>query len=176
MSPNEELDGIDVNDDKHIQTRWIELLVAACFACVGALVVMDSLRTGHAWGSDGPQPGYFPFYVGCLMLAGAGWLILITCLRWRQEGGLGVFAHVRELRLMLKMLVPTTLYLLAIVWLGIYLASWGFISAFMVWQGRYAWGRSLLVGLCISASLFVLFEIWFQLPLPKGPVEHALGY
>ena len=77
---------------------------------------------------------------------------------------------------MLKMLIPTVVYLLAIVWLGMYLASWIFISAFMVWQGRYGYVKSMLVGLGISSALFVLFEIWFQLPLPKGPVEIGLGY
>ncbi|MBU6280555.1 MAG: tripartite tricarboxylate transporter TctB family protein [Actinomycetales bacterium] len=165
-----------MNDEKPIQLRWIELLVALCFVGVATLVIVDSLRTGNAWGSDGPQPGYFPFYIGCLMLAGAGWVILQTCLRWRSDGGRSVFTEARQWRLVLKMLVPTGLYLLVLAVLGIYLASLAFISGFMVWQGRYAWGRSLAVGLLISATLFLLFEIWFQLPLPKGPVEQWLGY
>ena len=165
-----------MNTDQPIQSRWVELLVAACFAAVSVLVIHDSLRTGHEWGTDGPQPGYFPFYIGCLMLAGAAWIVLTTCLHWRRDGGHSVFAHRSEWRLMLKMLIPTVVYLLAIVWLGMYLASWIFISAFMVWQGRYGYVKSMLVGLGISSALFVLFEIWFQLPLPKGPVEIGLGY
>ena len=176
MSPNEPPADATANERGHIQTRWMELLIAACFAGVGALVVSDSLRTGNAWSSDGPQPGYFPFYIGCLMLAGAAWQILATCLRWRAEGGRGVFAERAQWRLVLKMLLPTVAYVLVLSLLGIYLASWIFIAAFMIWQGRYGRVRSLAVGLCISASLFLLFEIWFQLPLPKGPVEHWLGY
>jgi hypothetical protein len=165
-----------VKTDKPIQSRWVELLVASCFAAVSLLVIHDSVRTGNAWGSDGPEPGYFPFYVGCLMLAGAAWVALSTCLCWRRDGGRRIFAQQSEWRLMLKMLIPTVVYSLAIVGVGIYLASWVFISAFMVWQGRYAYLRSVLVGCGISLAMFVLFEIWFQLPLPKGPVETWLGY
>jgi hypothetical protein len=165
-----------MSTDKPIQSRWVELWVAACFAAVSILVILDSLRTGNDWGTDGPQPGYFPFYIGCLMLAGAVWIVMTTCLHWRRDGGNRVFAHRHEWRLMLKMLIPTAVYLLAIAWLGIYVASWIFISAFMVWQGRYAYLRAILVGLTISAALFGLFEIWFQIPLPKGPLDMGWGY
>ena len=96
-----------MSTDPPIQTRWIELLVAVCFAVAGVVVVLDSQRVGNAWGSDGPQPGYFPFYIGCLMLAGAAWVFLQTCWRWRQDGGSQVFAQAHEWRLMLKMLLPT---------------------------------------------------------------------
>ena len=77
---------------------------------------------------------------------------------------------------MLMMLLPTVAYLVSIAWLGIYLSSCVFIAAFMVWQGRYSTLKSALVGLCISAALFLLFEVWFMLPLPKGPIETWLGY
>lgn len=165
-----------MKSDKPIQLRWVELLVAACFAGAGALVVTDSLRIGNAWGSDGPEPGYFPFYIGCLMLAGAIWVIVQTLLTWRKEGGEAVFAERSEFRLMLLMLVPTTLYVVAIFLLGIYLASLLFIAAFMVWQGKYSALKSFSVGFGVSAFLFLLFEIWFLLPLPKGPIESWLGY
>ena len=64
--------------DSHLQMRWMELLVAACFLGVSLLVITDSLRVGNAWGTDGPEPGYFPFYIGCLLFGGAAWIILQT--------------------------------------------------------------------------------------------------
>jgi hypothetical protein len=51
-----------------------------------------------------------------------------------------------------------------------------FISSFMVWQGKYSLLKSGLVGLCVSGVLFLLFDVWFLLPLPKGPLETFLGY
>ena len=57
----------------HIQQRKIEIVVALFFALIGAIVVYDSVRVGYVWASDGPQPGYFPFRIGCILLAGAAW-------------------------------------------------------------------------------------------------------
>jgi hypothetical protein len=160
----------------HLQMRWMELLVAACFVAAGWLVISDSIRVGNAWGSDGPEPGFFPFYIGCLMLSGAAWVIVQTLLTWRQDQGDSVFAEKHEFHLMLLMLIPTTVFTAAIFVLGIYLASLIFIAAFMVWQGKYSYFKSIFVGTGISAALFFLFEIWFLLPLPKGFVETWLGY
>lgn len=160
----------------HLQMRWMELLVAACFVATGALVISDSLRVGNSWANDGPEPGYFPFYIGCLMLGGAAWVILQTLLTWKQEGGKEVFAEKHEFNLMLLMLVPTAVFVAGIFVLGIYLAALIFIAAFMVWQGKYSYFKSIAVGAGISAALFILFEIWFLLPLPKGFIETWLGY
>jgi hypothetical protein len=55
-------------------------------------------------------------------------------------------------------------------------ASLIFIAAFMVWQGKYSYFKSIVVGSGISAALFVLFEVWFMLPLPKGFIHTWLGY
>jgi len=86
----------------HLQMRWIELLVAACFVGVSLLVITDSIRVGNAWGSDGPEPGYFPFYIGCLLLGGASWVIVQTLLAWKQDEGKQVFAEQHEFNLMLR--------------------------------------------------------------------------
>jgi len=160
----------------HLQMRWMELLVAACFVGAGLLVITDSIRVGNAWGSDGPEPGYFPFYIGCLMVGGAAWVILQTLLTWKQDDGKEVFAEKHEFNLMLLMLMPTAVFVAGIFVLGIYVAALIFIAAFMVWQGKYSSFKSIAVGAGISAALFVLFEIWFLLPLPKGFIETWLGY
>jgi len=165
-----------MKSDAPLQMRWMELLVAACFVGAGLLVITDSLRVGNSWGSDGPEPGYFPFYIGCLMLGGAAWIILQTLLAWRQDDGQEVFAEKHEFNLMLLMLTPTVVFTAAIFVLGIYVASLIFIAVFMVWQGKYSYFKSMAVGTSISAALFGLFEIWFLLPLPKGFIEIWLGY
>ena len=162
--------------NSHLQMRWMELLVAACFMGVSLLVITDSIRVGKAWGSDGPEPGYFPFYIGCLLLGGAAWVILQTLRGWKQDDGEESFAQKHEFRLMLLMLIPSAAFTASIYVVGIYLASLIFIAAFMVWQGKYSYFKSIAVGTGISAALFALFEIWFTLPLPKGWIETWLGF
>jgi hypothetical protein len=109
-------------------------------------------------------------------LGGATWVIVQTLLTWKQDDGKEVFAEKHEFNLMLLMFIPTAVFVAAIFVLGIYVASLIFVAAFMVWQGKYSYFKSITVGLGISAALFLLFEIWFSLPLPKGLIETWLGY
>ena len=60
--------------------------------------------------------------------------------------------------------------------LGLYVASAVFIAAFMVWKGRYRLLATSSVALGVPVALFLLFEVWFLVPLPKGPLERMLGY
>ena len=73
------------------------------------------------------------------------------------------------------MLVPTVVYVALIGWMGFYLASILFIGFFMIWLGRYSWLKSSIVALSVNVVTFLLFEIWFKVPLPKGPIESLLG-
>jgi hypothetical protein len=51
-----------------------------------------------------------------------------------------------------------------------------FIAAFMRWLGRFPIYKIAPVALLVPFALFMLFEIWFLVPLPKGPLEDWLGY
>ena len=32
------------------------------------------------------------------------------------------------------------------------------------------------IGLAVALVLFFMFDIWFLVPLPKGPIEDMLGF
>ena len=162
--------------EKTIQMRWMELVVAALFVLVGAIVIKDSFRTGFRWGTDGPQPGYFPFYIGLILIMGAIWVAIQTIRNWKKDGGEETFSKLDEFKLVLKMLVPTLIYVVVLIYLGLYVASILFIAFFMMWQGKYSYFKSFGVGFAVTAILFGLFELWFLVPLPKGPIEALFGY
>jgi hypothetical protein len=165
-----------MSEEKHLQTRWFELIVAGLFGLVGTIVMFDSIRVGKDWGEDGPQAGYFPFYIACTLIGGALFVAYQTVRDWRADGGKDVFATYEQAGLMLKMFLPMVAYVVTVMFLGLYDASALFIAAFMVWQGKYSILRSALVGISVSVVLFLLFEIWFKVPLPKGPLEQLFGY
>lgn len=158
-----------------LRTRWVELTFALLIATAGAVVIYDSARIGAQWGSDGPQAGYFPWLTGCALALSGGWIAAVTLWRWKQLRG-DVFVSWTKLKPVMAMLLPTIAYVVLIKLLGIYVASALFIGGFMVWQGRYKWLATLGVGLGVPVALFLLFEIWFLVPLPKGPIERMLGY
>ena len=150
-----------------------EIFVAALFLLAGAIVVYDSLRLGAKWTEDGPEAGYFPFYIG-LILCISTFVNLIAALLPKDDGG-AVFVEVGQLKLVLSVLVPTSVYVGLIGWLGIYVASIVFIGFFMRWLGKYAWWKLAAVSVGNSVFFFIIFEVWFKIPLPKGPLEALLG-
>jgi hypothetical protein len=150
-----------------------ELAVAALFFALGALVVYDSVRLGAKWAEDGPQAGYFPFYIG-MVICLSSLFNFARALAIRPEKD-KTFVEVGQLTLVLTVLVPTAIYAAAIGWIGIYVASVLFIGFFMRWLGRYPWWKVAAVSVGNSVVFFVIFEVWFKIPLPKGPLEAWLG-
>lgn len=152
----------------------VDLVVALIIVAFGALVVFESYRLGSSWGSDGPQAGYFPFYIG-LLICISGAVVAVQCVpRFRADTK--VFVERGQLKQVLTVLLPTMAYVLSVQLIGIYVSAMAFIGLFMRFIGRYGWLRSGLVGLSVGVAAFLVFEIWFEIPLPKGPVESLIGY
>ena len=171
-----------------VSMRAVEIGVAALLFAFGATVLIDSYRLGASWGSDGPESGYFPFYIGALIcLSSVATLaqVLIADMKAREGGFAGAIARRRSqfvsrsaFRQVLSVLLPSIAYVLFVQLIGIYVASAVYIAVFMAWLGKYSFMKSALVGLCVTASIFVLFEVWFKVPLYKGIVNPLawLGY
>jgi putative tricarboxylic transport membrane protein len=156
------------------RTVTVDLVVAALIFALGALVVWESHRLGSSWASDGPQAGYFPFYIGLLTCI-CSVVVFVQCLLKRGTDR-SVFVSAEQFKQVLIILLPSTAYVLGIQLIGIYVPSALFIGLFMKFVGKYSGLRSVLVGAGVAVISFVLFEIWFRIPLPKGPVERLFGY
>jgi hypothetical protein len=152
----------------------VDLVVAVLIFTLGALVAWDSHRLGSSWGSDGPQAGYFPFFVG-LLICFCSVVVFVQSLRQLKTDH-AVFATFEQLKQVMVILGPSIGYVVGVQYIGLYVSSAIFILGFMKVVGKYSWLRSLLVGAGVSVISFVLFEIWFKIPLPKGPVENLLGF
>ena len=157
-----------------MKERGPELVVAALLMVVACLVIKDSLRVGIGWADDGPRSGYFPFYIGLLLLGSSGAVFLSTLLKWRTKAA--IFAEREQLATVYAMLVPMTVYILAMVWLGIYLPSALLIGYFMRRYGKFGWVPTSSVAIAVPLAFFIVFERWFLVPLPKGPIETWLGF
>lgn len=164
----------DRRDPVHtVHTRGPEVAVAALLLAIAALVITDSLRVGIGWADDGPRSGYFPFYIGLLLAASSGWVLVAQLLRWRSDHS--EFATRAQVGLVVSVLVPMGVYVGAILVLGIYVASAGLIGFFMVRHGKYPAKLSVPVALGVPLFFYAVFEKWFLVPLPKGPIEQLLG-
>jgi putative tricarboxylic transport membrane protein len=154
-------------------TRWPELAVAGLLVAIAALVITDSIRVGTGWGDEGPRAGYFPFYIGLLLLGSAGTILVSQLMRWKAEDPL--FAENSQLKSVVAVLIPSVLYVIGISLAGIYLASLVLIAYFMRRYGKYGWMPTASVAIGVPLFFFFVFERWFLVLLPKGPIEAMFG-
>ena len=165
-------------DKSAASVKIVDAFTAIVIFLFGAVVIWDSWRLGAKWGSDGPEAGYFPFYIG-LILCVASAINFIRALRDKSDDS---FVSVSSLKMIMSVMVPTVIYVALIDGvgpvpaLGIYVASTIFIALFMKWLGKYAWPMTIAVSIGVPVVFFLLFEIWFKVPLPKGPLEAAFGH
>src|SRR5262245_35734360 len=153
--------------------RSVELGVAVAIAMFALIVIAGSIQAGVGWGAEGPRAGFFPFYVGLVILA-ASIINLGAVISRRDDDRL--FAEWGQLRQVMAMLVPTTIYVALVPWIGIYVSSMLLIAVFMRWLGRYRWGIIAAVAVGVPVVTFIIFEKSFLVPLPKGPIEEYLGF
>jgi len=176
-----------------VSNRTMEIVVALLLLGGCAIVLYDCFRIGFGWREgEGPAPGYFPFWVAVIL--GISSLInLVNAIR--GEGSGEIFVALRPFGRVLAVLLPSFVYVLLIgglslgpfprlgigepisfPGLGIYVASAIFIFAFMIVVGREGPLKALSVSIGVPIALFFMFEKWFLVPLPKGPLEAWLGY
>lgn len=161
-------------DARVVGSRGPEVGVAAFLFAIGALVVGDSLRVGIGWADDGPRSGYFPFYIGLMLLGSSGYILVRALLGWRASTS--EFASREQIRMVFAVFVPMVVYVALVAGIGIYVASFLLIAYFMRRHGRYGWPVTAIVSAAVPIAFFLIFERWFLVLLPKGPLERALGF
>jgi hypothetical protein len=155
-------------------TRAVETVVYFLLAGLALLLAFDNWRTGMGWEAEGPQAGYFPFYLS-IVLAAASIYGLVSIFLSRMDEN-KVFVTRDQLRRVMQVFIPTFLFCLATQWLGLYVASFLLIAGFMWLVGRIALWKSLLTSFVFSMAMFVTFDIAFDVIMPKGPLEALFGY
>jgi putative tricarboxylic transport membrane protein len=169
VSENEDLQSSVVSN------RTMNIVVALVLMAVAAVVMITCYRLGAGWAKDvGPDSGYFPFYVALFMFIACG-ATLVQSLFARGAGG-GSFIGHGEMIMVLQVLIPMSIFVVLSIYIGIYISTFLFISFFMTWHGRYSIYKTVPVAVLVPIVLFIIFEIWFLVPLPKGPFEAWLGY
>jgi hypothetical protein len=149
-----------------------DVVVASILAALGVLVIGASVRMGIGWGSDGPQGGFVPFWLATVLVSCSALTIVRAARRRSQKRFVGREQLVR----VLQVLVPAAGMIVLTPYLGIYVASAVYMTLYMRWAGRYSWGASVALPLAFTVVAFLVFERWFLVPLPKGPIEAWLGY
>jgi putative tricarboxylic transport membrane protein len=152
--------------------RAAEFVTASVLILLGGVVLFDAVRIGFGWGSDGPRSGFFPFWLALIMV--------VTCAVILAQAALGArgksFVSREQLAPVLKVLWPATAAVALMHFVGLYVASALYMGFYMRWVGRHSWVTVVVIALALPIASFLIFEKWFLVPMPKGPLEHWLGY
>jgi hypothetical protein len=152
--------------------RVADLVTALALMAVGGIVIADALRLGIGWSLEGPESGFFPFWLAVLMVATAG---VIALQAWGRATTT-VFVTRAQLRPVVSVLAPAVAMVLVMEVLGLYVAAGLYLMFYMRWVGRHPWSLTAALGVGIPLVTFVIFERWFLVPMPKGPLEAWLGF
>lgn len=161
------------NQDSVVSVRTMEIVTALMFIVIGIVVMVGSLKLGAKWGSDGPESGYFPFYISLIILICSS-VTLIQSIKAKEQAK-ETFVEREPFRQVMAVLIPAALFVLGVQLIGIYVAGVVYIAFFMVWLGKYSLMKALPVGLVVGVLLYMMFEYWFQIPLPHGTLFNPLA-
>jgi hypothetical protein len=160
-----------------VGTRWVELGLTLFTTLIGAVVMFGSVEQGIGWGDAGPEPGYFPFYIGLLLSAASVGNAVLTLVRWQAMSV--AFVSRDAFRQVLSVFVPIALFVGVMPFTGIYMASACFIAWFM-WRDKVRvkpYGKLMIGSVSLGAVLasYLIFALWFKVPLDAGPMGDLIA-
>jgi len=152
--------------------RAAELVTASVLMLLGGGVLFDAVRLGFGWGADGPQSGFFPFWLALIMVVACGIIFIQAAFDDTDKS----FVSREQFGSVLKVLWPAVAAVALMHFVGLYVASALYMGFYMRWVGRHSWVTVVAIALGIPIGSFLVFEKWFLVPMPKGPLEQWLGY
>lgn len=163
------------NQDSVISVRMMDIITALLFIGVGLVVMVGSIKLGASWGSDGPEAGYFPFYISLIIILSSVVTLYQAAVVDRKKKKES-FVDKESFKQVMAVLLPALVFILGVQLIGIYISSVIYIAIFMVWLGKYPAWKAIAVSVGVSATLYLMFEYWFQVPLPHGSWINPLEF
>lgn len=163
------------NQDSVISVRAMDIITSLAFLAIGLTVMIGSLKLGASWGADGPEAGYFPFYISLIIMLSST-VTLYQAVIVNKNKETETFVEREPFKQVMAVLLPAIVFVLGVQLIGIYVSSALYIAIFMVWLGKYPIWKAVAVSVGVSVALYLMFEFWFQVPLPHGSWLNPLEF
>ena len=163
------------NQESAISVRAMDIITSIVFLAIAITVMVGSLKLGASWGADGPEAGYFPFYISLIILLSST-VTLYQAAIVNKKKKTESFVEKEPLKQVMAVLLPAIVFVLGVQLIGIYVSSAFYIAIFMVWLGKYPIWKAIAVSVGVSVALYLMFEFWFQVPLPHGSWFNPLEF
>jgi putative tricarboxylic transport membrane protein len=147
--------------------RVTDLVVVLLLLAFGVGVVVQAQSVGPGWARGRPESGFFPYWLGVILIVLC--LIVAAQLLWRWRRLTEPFFHDRRaLGSVLKVVGTAGVALALIYFVGFYAAAVLYMLLYTRWVGRHRWSTALAVSLGIPIAIYVVFERWLLILLPRG--------
>jgi hypothetical protein len=153
----------------------MDIVTSILFLALGLTVMIGSLKLGASWGADGPEAGYFPFYISLIIMLSST-VTLYQAAIVNKKKKTESFVEREPFKQVMAVLLPAIVFVLGVQLIGIYVSSALYIAIFMVWLGKYPIWKAIAVSVGVSVALYLMFEFWFQVPLPHGSWINPLEF
>jgi hypothetical protein len=154
-----------------VSGRSLEAATALMTGAFGAAVAVSSLDNGIGWSSAGVESGTFPFIVGLVILAGSLFNLVQGWLHARA-----VILGPTELRRLGILFIPAAVFVGLIPLIGMYPASAIYVFGALAWHKRGTVLGPALAAIVTALALYLIFELTFQISLPRGVLGTYLGF
>ncbi len=141
-----------------------EAVTTAALILIAAIAMYDSFKRS-GWTASGPDAGWYPFWSAAMMGIAA---VIIFVISLRKPPGKPFFESAEGARAFWQLVIPMTLMIGLINWLGFYLVSALYMGFFARWIGKYHWVWIIVIAASVPLALYLGFERAFQAPLPKS--------
>jgi putative tricarboxylic transport membrane protein len=143
-----------------------DIIGSVLLIIVGAGVVIESFRLKLGTPLM-PQPGFFPF-IGGALLVGLAVVLLVRSLRRRDGSGQPPEEITGELRRPFILIVSLCVYTAALKYLGYVLPTMILVAVVLRVLGVKSWKILTVASLGLSVVAYVLFGRVLGIDLPKG--------
>jgi hypothetical protein len=154
-----------------VSRRSLETATALLTGAFGAAVTVSSLDNGIGWSAAGVDSGTFPFIVGLIILSGSIFNLVQGWLQARD-----IVLRPSELKRLGILFIPAVVYVGVIPLTGMYLASAGYVFGALAWHKRGSLIFSGVAAIGTALALYLVFELTFQISLPRGALGDAFGF
>jgi putative tricarboxylic transport membrane protein len=154
--------------------RKADIGFAILLLMLAVLVAWESLKLDIGWGLNGPEGGFFPFWLSVGL--GVCCVGILAQAAWNTSPALGQpLVRPGGWVPILKVAVPATAMVALTELIGLYAAAALYIGFYMRWIGKHHWLLVLVVSLGVPLASYVIFDKWFLIPMPKGWWGEHLG-
>jgi hypothetical protein len=154
--------------------RKAEITCGLALLALGILVIRESLKLNIGWGLNGPEAGFFPFWLALGLVICSAAVVLEAFLN-PKTAARRPFISREGIVPVLKVALPAFGMVALTEAIGLYPAALIYLAVYMRWIGKHRWLTTAAISILVPVASYFIFDKWFLIPMPKGQWQWISG-